>query len=256
MPNLDNAIDANADSSPAPDVNVDSSTTDATDSSPAVQQVPYSRLQQVISRNKQQEQTNAREMDALRSELSTFKDKQANQAATLESFGYDEDAFNDHKRSEKQSLELDKIRDELKAEVRTEFAQQQQQATFNSNLNNYNQKASEYISKNPDYTKAEENMNIQSMQFSPAVADVILRTNNPAVQHALMNDLQKLHSLNQLTDPTDIALAIGGIQLNLQKSVSSAPDPSPSVGNGSTSVNKKPEDMNMAEFAQMRRNGT
>jgi hypothetical protein len=241
---LDDTTGEQQNSPAAQDVNTDSSTVQEE------QRVPLTRLQEVIAQKNQ----TAQELDAIRNELQSLKTQQAEPAPvakTLESFDYDEDAFNKHERER----ELANIRAELKAEIQQDITQQQQQASFNAKLTNYNQKAPEYAAKNEDYGKAENNMIAQGMNFSPQVADIVLRTGNPAVQHALMSDLQNLHNLNQMTDPTDIALAVGRIQTSLQKPVSSAPDPSPSVGNGSTSGSSNPANMSMEDYARMRRSG-
>lgn len=242
---LDNTTGETQDSPSAQDVNVDSSTTTEE------QRVPLSRLQEVIVQKNQ----SAQELELIRNELQTLKTQQAQVPApvtkTLESFDFDEDAFNKHERAG----ELANIRDELKAELKKDIAQEQADISFNTKLTSYNQKAADYAATNEDYGTAENNMRAQGMNFSPQVADIVLRTNNPAIQHALMNDLPALHNLNQLTDPTDIALAVGRIQTTLHKPVSSAPDPSPSVGNGSTPGASNYEGASMEEFARLRRNG-
>ncbi|MAF42876.1 MAG: hypothetical protein CMI54_01730 [Parcubacteria group bacterium] len=244
---LDNTTGELQGSPSAQDVNnVDSSTTQEQE----VQKVPLERLQQVVA----QKNENAREIEALRNELQEVRAQQAQVAPvdkTLESFGYNEDAFEQYQKEQERAS----IRDEVAANVRNDLIKQQEEQRANEQLSNYNQKHAEYAAKTESYASAEQNMVSQGMQFSPLVAKVVLKTNNPAVQHALMNNLPGLHSLNQLSDPTDVALAIGRIETNLQKPVSSAPDPAPSVGDGSSTSSSSIENMSMDDYARFRRNG-
>jgi hypothetical protein len=254
---LDNTTGASQDSPPAQDVNVDSSTTEEQ------QHVPKARLDQVIS---QRNQKNL-ELQALRNELEIERSRQPQPQSqiqtqpletiskSIEDFDYDDTAFQAYQRDQK-ALENENLRASLLVDIRKDLQTEQEQQTFTNNLTAYTQKTATYEASNPSFTDAQNNMLAQEMQFSPLVAEIVLKNDDPAVQHALMNDLQALYNLNQLDDPTRIALAIGKIGTNLQKPVSSAPDPSPSIGDGSsTSVGADISKMSMEDYARHRRSG-
>ena len=126
---LDDTTDAPQNSSPAQDVNVDSSTTQEE------ARVPLSRLNHVLEQNRSKDERIAsiqRENDLLKSQQDQTP---PTPELTIDSFDYDETAFNNHQLDKRfEAFQL-----KMTAENNAQREKEQQVALYNSTMDNYNQ---------------------------------------------------------------------------------------------------------------------
>jgi len=213
--------------------NVNDANTTTTDSSPvetpaisAPKSVPLDRFNQVYASSK----ANERKIQELEQQLEQSKNKPNVEIRelTLEQFDWDDDKF----AAAKEEQRLQKLEESISKKFEDKFEQQKQREKTLESISSYEQNLAAYAASNPEIDAAMQAMADYGMRFSKHVADAIVEMKDPSIQHALMNDLNKLNELNQITDPLRVGIEVAKIKNSIVTQTSKAPDPITPVGGG------------------------
>jgi len=172
---------------------------------------------------------------------------------TLEGHDYNDDTYN-------AALIDFKVKQGVSDAIST-FTQTQNQATAQQAKaqlsQQFDSKAAEYASSNPEYMKALEAAG--NVQYSGAVNEVLLNSDNgPQLDHYLLSNPQKADEINRMsTVQVAMALAKVAVTFETKPQLSDAPAPIDVEGGGGGAVVQDLNDPNlsMEDYMQLTRGG-
>lgn len=165
---------------------------------------------------------------------------------TLEDFNYDEAKHFTYLNEEARKGAVEAARHEIR-EDEARRVREQKQSAFASREDKFLSEAEDY------YDSLRDPSNALSMTMLEVAREM---ENGPAVLYYLSKNQDVARNLYHLS-PLVVAAELGKIEAKVTakkgSAVSSAPDPAPKIKAANPASQKKPEDMNDAEFARYRR---
>jgi hypothetical protein len=119
----------------------------------------------------------------------------------------------------------------------------------------FEDRAAKYAAEHPDFDKAVDDLT-RTVRFPSELVEAISASEyGPAVVHHLAQHLDEADRLSRMP-PHLAAMQLGHIEAQLSapklKPVTKAPDPTPSLGGGSSNATKDPQKMSYAEYKRFR----
>ena len=262
MSDVVSAADDGASVAPAEEQEIQEQTQDSTTEQVDTQQddkprddkgrfVPQERVNEITRARREAE----RRADALERELSNLRQQvpaqhqpQSKQdAPKLEDYDYDMSAFG------AALTEYAVTQAQTQAESRIQQRTQQEQAQ--KLRRSFEYRIAKYAAEHPEFDEAVSSLT-KTVQFRPEVVETISASEHgPAVVHHLAQHLDEADRLARMP-PHLAAVQLGRIEERLStlkpKPVTKAPDPTPSLGGGSSNASKDPQKMSYAEYKRYR----
>lgn len=213
--------------------------------------VPQERVNEITRARREAE----RRADALERELAGLRQNQPAQhqpqsqekAPSIADFNYDVDQWS----AAMTEYAIAQAETRAEQKITTKTQQERQREAQKS----FEDRAAKYAADHPDFDKAVEDLS-RTVRFPNELVEAISTSEyGPAVVHHLAQHLDVADRLSRMP-PHLAAVQLGRIEAQLStpkpKPVTKAPDPTPSLGGGSSNAQKDPQKMSYAEYKKWR----